>query len=73
LFSQWSACGKWGIGVSQLKRLDIVRMNIEPELIENQVKSLSSTEHYVLMLYRFATYVAFNVIEDAAMLAFGLS
>jgi len=25
------------------------------------------------MLYRFATYVAFNVIEDAAMLAFGLS
>ena len=48
-------------------------MNIELEFIENQVQALSSAEHYVLMLYRFATYVAFNVIEDAAMLAFGLS
>jgi len=27
----------------------------------------------VLQLYRFATYVAFNVIDDAAMLAFVLS
>ena len=60
-------------GLQQLKRLDIVRMNIKVELIENQVKALSAAEHYVLMLYRFATYVAFNVIEDAAMLAFGLS
>ena len=48
-------------------------MNIELELIENQAKALSAAEHYVLVLYRFATYVAFNVIEDAAMLAFGLS
>ncbi len=48
-------------------------MNIELELIENQVKSLSSTEHYVLMLYRFATYASFNMIDDAAMLAFVLS
>ena len=48
-------------------------MNIELEFIENQVKSLSAAEQYALMLYRFSTYVAFNVIEDAAMLAFGLS
>ena len=48
-------------------------MNIELELIENQVKALSAADHYVLMLYRFATYVAFNVIDDAAMLAFVLS
>jgi hypothetical protein len=27
----------------------------------------------VLLLYRIATYVTFNVIDDAAMLAFGLS
>jgi len=35
--------------------------------------TLSATEYYVLQLYRFATYVAFNVIDDAAMLAFVLS
>lgn len=48
-------------------------MNIELELIENQVKSLSTAEQYVLMLYRFATYASFNMIDDAAMLAFVLS
>ena len=48
-------------------------MNIELELIENQVEVLSATEHYVLLLYRIASYVTFNVIDDAAMLAFGLS
>jgi hypothetical protein len=48
-------------------------MNIEPELIEYQVEVLSATEHYVLLLYRIASYVTFNVIDDAAMLAFGLS
>lgn len=37
------------------------------------VEVLSTTEHYVLLLYRFTTYVTFNVIDDAAMLAFGLS
>jgi len=35
--------------------------------------TLSATQYYVLQLYRFATYVAFNVIDDAAMLAFVLS
>jgi hypothetical protein len=35
--------------------------------------TLSATEYYVLQLYRFAAYVAFNVIDDAAMLAFVLS
>ena len=48
-------------------------MNIELELIENQVEVLSTAEHYVLLLYRIASYVTFNVIDDAAMLAFGLS
>ncbi len=48
-------------------------MNIELELIENQVEVLSTAEQYVLLLYRFASYVTFNVIDDAAMLAFGLS
>jgi hypothetical protein len=48
-------------------------MNVEFELIEQQVAVLSAYEHYVLLLYRVATYVTFNVIDDAAMLAFGLS
>jgi hypothetical protein len=48
-------------------------MNVEFELIEQQVAVLSVSEHYVLLLYRIATYVTFNVIDDAAMLAFGLS
>ena len=48
-------------------------MNVEFELIEKQVVVLSASEHYVLLLYRVATYVTFNVIDDAAMLAFGLN
>lgn len=48
-------------------------MRVDFDLIEQQVEVLSATEHYVLLLYRFATYVTFNVIDDAAMLAFGLS
>jgi len=32
--------------------------------------TLPATQYYVLQLYRFAAYVAFNVIDDAAMLAF---
>ena len=34
---------------------------------------LSDTEHYLLLIYRVATYITFNVMDDAAMLAFGLS
>ena len=30
-------------------------------------------EQYVLLLYRAATYITFNVIDDAAMLAFAFS
>jgi len=48
-------------------------MNVEFQLIERQVAVLSASEQYVLLLYRIATYVRFNVIDDAAMLAFGLS
>jgi len=48
-------------------------MSFNVELIKQQVEVLSTAEHYLLLLYRFATYVTFNVIDDAAMLAFGLS
>jgi hypothetical protein len=41
--------------------------------MDQPIELLSITEHYVLLLFRFATYVTFNVIDDAAMLAFGLS
>jgi hypothetical protein len=54
-------------------RQGTAQMNVEFELIEQQVAVLSASEHYVLLLYRIATYVTFNVIDDAAMLAFGLS
>ena len=37
------------------------------------LSTLSATEYFVLLLYRFATYASFNVIDDAAMLAFLLS
>jgi hypothetical protein len=55
------------------RRLGTAQMNVEFELIEKQVAVLSASEYYVLLLYRIATYVTFNVIDDAAMLAFGLS
>lgn len=48
-------------------------MSFNVELIKQQVEVLSTAEHHLLLLYRFATYVTFNVIDDAAMLAFGLS
>lgn len=35
--------------------------------------TLTATEQWLLLLYRAATYVTFNVIDDAAMLAFALS
>ncbi len=41
--------------------------------MDQPIELLSVTELYVLLLFRFATYVTFNVIDDAAMLAFGLS
>jgi hypothetical protein len=41
--------------------------------MDQPIELLSITELYVLLLFLFATYVTFNVIDDAAMLAFGLS
>ena len=55
------------------RRLGTGPMSVNVELIKQQVEVLSTAEHYLLLLYRFATYVTFNVIDDAAMLAFGLS
>ena len=43
------------------------------EWVEQQLVTLTIAEQYTLMLYRLATYVTMNVIDDAAMLAFGLS
>lgn len=43
------------------------------EWIEHQLVVLTLAEQHTLMLYRFANYVTLNVIDDAAMLAFGLS
>jgi hypothetical protein len=37
------------------------------------LRTLSATEYFVLLLYRFATYASINVIDDAAMLALVLS
>jgi hypothetical protein len=37
------------------------------------LRTLSATEYFVLLLYRFATYASFNLIDDAAMWAFVLS
>lgn len=34
---------------------------------------LTIADKYILLLYRLATFVTVNVIDDAAMLAFGLS
>jgi len=34
---------------------------------------LSMADRYTLLMYRLATFVTLNVIDDAAMLAFGLS
>jgi hypothetical protein len=45
----------------------LANLNAEPHVF------LSATEHYTLVLYRVATYITFNVIDDAAMLAFAFS
>ena len=42
-------------------------------LAAETLSTLSATEQSLLLLYRVATYITFNVIDDAAMLAFGLS
>jgi len=42
-------------------------------LVAETLLALSTAEQYILLLYRVATYITFNVIDDAAMLAFGLS
>jgi hypothetical protein len=49
------------------------RMSAELELIEQQLEALTSAEQYLLLLYRVSAYITLNVIDDAAMLAFGLS
>ena len=41
--------------------------------MELQLEVLTTAEQYTLLLYRLATYITLNVIDDAAMLAFGLS
>jgi hypothetical protein len=43
------------------------------EWLGDRLEILTTTEQCTLILYRLATYVTFNVIDDAAMLAFGLS
>ncbi len=45
----------------------------ELELLEQPLEVLTATEQYLLLLYRVSTYITLNVIDDAAMLAFGLS
>lgn len=37
------------------------------------LRTLSATDYFLLLLYWFATHASFNVIDDAAMLAFVLS
>lgn len=54
---------RWGMG----------RMSTELELIEQQLEVLTAAEQYLLLLYRMSAYITLNVIDDAAMLAFGLS
>jgi len=49
------------------------RMSTELELIEQQLEVLTAAEQYLLLLYRMSAYITLNVIDDAAMLAFGLS
>lgn len=43
------------------------------EWFDHRLELLTTAEQYTLILYRLATYVTINVIDDAAMLAFGLS
>ena len=48
------------------------RMSAELELIEmQQLEALTAAEQYLLLLYRVSAYITLNVIDDAAMLAFG--
>jgi len=54
-------------------RLGMGRMSVELELIEQQLEALTAVEQYLLLLYRVSAYITLNVIDDAAMLAFGLS
>ena len=44
-----------------------------PEQISSSDIAISLGDQWLLHIYRIATYVAFNVIDDAALLAFGLS
>ena len=48
-------------------------MQLEVGLLEAQMPTLSSGELILFQLYRLATYVTLNVIDDAAMLAFAFS
>lgn len=38
-----------------------------------EFEALTMADRYTLLMYRLATFVTLNVIDDAAMLAFGLS
>jgi len=53
--------------------MDNAMMNVENEWLEQQFVVLTVGERSILLLYRVATYITFNVIDDAAMLAFALS
>jgi hypothetical protein len=51
-------------------RLDTARMSADLELLNDQP---APRERVLFWVYQVATYVTFNVIDDAAMLAFLLS
>jgi hypothetical protein len=53
--------------------MDNAMMNVENEWLEQQFVVLTVGERSILLLYRVATYITFNVIDDAAMLAFAFS
>ena len=53
--------------------MDNAMMNVENEWLEQQFVVLTVGERSILLLYRVATYITFNVIDDSAMLAFAFS
>lgn len=53
--------------------MDNAMMNVENKWLEQQFVVLTVGERSILLLYRVATYITFNVIDDAAMLAFAFS
>ena len=50
-----------------------MRLPKSDETPTTEFEVLTLADKYTLLLYRLATFVTLNVIDDAAMLAFGLS